>query len=476
MERHEIEHSEIAHHELIIIGGGPAGLAAAASAAQAGIECLLLDEQATPGGQIYRSVQTVPEQRAKLLGPDYQIGRELVLEFNASTAKYLPGTAIWNLSGNREIGILRDGRASLIRADRVIIASGAMERPVPFPGWTLPGVMPAGAGQILLKSSGLVPNDGLVLAGSGPLLLLIGWQYLQAGVNISAILDMAPPGNFWRALPHLPKALLAHRYIMKGLKYQWQLKRAGVRFFKGVSGLRAIGSDAIEAVEFDCRNAKRRIETSLLLSHFGVIPDSHLSGCAGCDHRWDAAQLCWRPVVDEWGNSSLDGIAIAGDGAGIRGAVAARHAGHLAGLESARVLGRMSTAQRDDAGREDRRWLNDDLRVRPFLEEMFRPPPELLTKPDDETLICRCEEINAGEVREAIRAGHHDTNQIKFLTRCGMGPCQGRQCNNAVSQLVAHELNVDMTTAGGYRVRPPIRPLSIAQLAALEGGEAGDAG
>ncbi len=184
-------------HELIIVGGGPAGLAAATTAAQAGIECLLVDEQATPGGQIYRAVQTISEQRAKLLGPDYQTGRELVLQFNASGAKFLSGTTLWNLSGNREIGILREGQASLMRAERVIIASGAMERPVPFPGWTLPGVMPTGAGQILLKSSGLVPNDGLVLAGTGPLLLLLAWQYLRAGVKIGAILDMAPSGNFW---------------------------------------------------------------------------------------------------------------------------------------------------------------------------------------------------------------------------------------------------------------------------------------
>ena len=152
------------HHELIVVGGGPAGLAAAASAAQAGIECVLVDEQATPGGQIYRSVQNIPEQRAKLIGPDYQYGRELVMQFNASGAKLQSGTTLWNLGGNRELGILREGRASLLRAERVLIASGAMERPVPFPGWTLPGVMTAGAGQILLKSAGLVPKDGLVLA------------------------------------------------------------------------------------------------------------------------------------------------------------------------------------------------------------------------------------------------------------------------------------------------------------------------
>lgn len=461
-------------HELVIIGGGPAGLAAAATAAQAGVECLLIDEQATPGGQIYRAVGTIPEQRATLLGPDYQCGRELVEQFNDSGAGYLPGTTLWNLNGQRQIGILREGQASLMSADRIIIASGAMERPVPFPGWTLPGVMTAGAGQILLKSSGLVPGDGLVLAGVGPLLLLLAWQYLHAGVTIHAILDMAPAGNFWRALPHLPSALLTHRYILKGLRYQLELKRAGVRFFKGVTDLSAVGGDSIEAVEFTHRNGRQRIETPLLLSHFGVIPDSHLSRCAGCDHHWNSAQLCWRPVTDEWGNSSLEGIAVVGDGAGIGGAVAARHAGRVAGFESVRALGRMDAKQRDEAAREDQRWMKDDLRVRPFLEALFRPPSALLSEPKDETLVCRCEEISAGAIRSAIRAGHEDANQIKFLTRCGMGPCQGRQCDNSVSQLVARELGVDTMVAGGYRIRPPIRPLTIEQLAALEVGRASE--
>jgi len=461
-------------YELVVIGAGPAGLAAAASAAKAGVECLLLDEQATPGGQIYRSVESVPEQRANLLGPDYRHGRKLVSEFRQSGAAYAPGTSVWNLTSQREIGIVRDGHASLIRAKRIIIASGAFERPVPFPGWTLPGVMPAGAAQILLKSSALIPDDGVVLAGTGPLLLLLAWQYLNAGIDIRAVLDVAPTGNFWRALAYLPKALMAHHYIVKGLRYQTRIKLAGVPYFKGVSDIRAVGGKAIEAVEFDYRYARKRIQTPLLLTHFGVIPDTHLSRCAGCKHNWDPAELCWQPETDEWGDSSVPGITVAGDCAGIGGAIAARHAGRLAGLHSAFALGRLTESQRGHASREDRRWLNDDLRVRPFLEAVFRPPAELLDQPDDTTMICRCEEISAAEIREAIRAGHQDVNQVKFFTRCGMGPCQGRQCNNAVCHLVARELNVDMADADGYRIRPPIRPLSIGQLADLGEGGSGN--
>ena len=458
------------HHELVIIGGGPAGLAAAARAAQAGVEALLIDEQATPGGQIYRAVGTIPEQRAALLGSDYQYGVTLLEQFQASGAAYLPNTTLWNLTGQRELGILHNGQASRMTANRVIIASGAMERPVPFPGWTLPGVMTAGAGQILMKSSGIVPKAGVVLAGSGPLLLLLAWQYMRAGVKIHGVLEMAPAANFWQALPYLPGALLAHHYILKGLRYQLALKKAGVKFYKHVSSLRALGSDSIEAVEFVQRQKTRRIETPLLLTHFGVIPDNHLSRCAGCEHYWDNKQLCWRPLKDEWGNSSIAGIAIVGDGSGIGGAVAARHAGYIAGVESARALGRIDEKQRDETAREDQRWMHEDLRVRPFLEALFRPPAALLQQPDDETLLCRCEEITAGDIRRAIREGHDDSNQIKFLTRCGMGPCQGRQCDSAVSQLLAHELNKTMDDVGAYRIRPPIRPLTLAQLAALDEG------
>jgi len=284
---------------------------------------------------------------------------------------------------------------------------------------------------------------------------------------------MAPSSNFWNALPHLPGALLTHRYILKGLRYQLALKRAGVRFFKGVTDLHAVGGESLEAVEFTHGNGRQRIESPLLLSHFGVIPDSHLSRCAGCDHHWDSAQLCWRPVTDDWGNSSREGIAIVGDGAGIGGAIAARHAGRVAGFESVHALGRMNARLREAAAFEDQRWMNDDLRVRPFLEAMFQPPSAVLSEPKDETLVCRCEEISAGAIRSAIRAGHQDANQIKFLTRCGMGPCQGRQCDNSVSQLVAHELGEDTMVAGGYRIRPPIRPLTIEQLAALN-DEQGD--
>ncbi|MEA2093939.1 MAG: FAD-dependent oxidoreductase, partial [Pseudomonadota bacterium] len=163
------------HYPLVIIGAGPAGLAAAVVATEHGLDVALLDEQPTPGGQIYRAMESIPAARAELLGTEYQRGRDLVSAFRDSGVEYFPDTQVWSLNHPREIGLLRGNTPAMITADQVLLANGAMERPVPFPGWTLPGVMNAGAGQILFKSHGIVPAAGVVLAGSGPLLLLLAW-------------------------------------------------------------------------------------------------------------------------------------------------------------------------------------------------------------------------------------------------------------------------------------------------------------
>ena len=134
--------------QLIIIGAGPAGFSAAIEATNLGLDVLLLDEQSGPGGQIYRGASNTPAERSALLGKDFQRGEKLVAKFLDSGAEYWPGTSVWSLNGDRQLGIIRDGKASRLQAEHIIIAGGAMERPVPFPGWTLPGVMNAGAAQI----------------------------------------------------------------------------------------------------------------------------------------------------------------------------------------------------------------------------------------------------------------------------------------------------------------------------------------
>ena len=456
------------HYSIVIIGAGPAGLAAAATAADLGVEVGLLDEQPAPGGQIYRNIEAIPENTSKYLGNEYQRGASLVHAVRESSVHYLNETSVWSLDSKGEIGILHNGEAKLITADQVLIATGAQERPVPFPGWTLPGVMNAGAGQILLKQSGIVPDNGVVLAGSGPLLLLLAWQYQRAGVEVKAVLDTQPLSNWFRAAPHLPKALLAHHYITKGLAYKRELKAAGIRTQHGIKDLRATGGDKIHAVEYICRNKLERIETPLLLVHFGLIPQIHLSQAAGCEHDWNDKQLCWQPVTDKWGSTDIDTISVAGDGSGIGGARTAEHAGRLAAFNMACRLGHISPKRRDKLAKKDLRWMKDDLLIRPFLDAMFRPPKTMLRHPTNEEILCRCEEVTAGDIRRALDEGHRSPNEVKFFTRCGMGPCQGRQCASSVAQLIAYETRANPEKVQPYRVRTPVKPVNIKQMAVLK--------
>jgi len=459
------------HYQLVIIGAGPAGMSAATLAADHGVDVALLDEQAAPGGQIYRAMESIPDQRADLLGDEYQHGRKIVSAFRDSTVDYLTNSQAWSLNSKGEIGLLQEGKAHIISADQVLLANGAMERPVPFPGWTLPGVMNAGAGQILFKSHGIVPDDGVVLAGSGPLLLLLAWQYMHAGVKIKALIDLTPMRNHLRALPRLPRAILAGHYLIKGLVYKKDLKQAGISTLHNVSELRAEGDECLTSVSFRHKSRQRIIETDLLLIHFGLIPNAHLSRAAGCQYDWDRSQQCWRPQLDGWGRSSIDGILIAGDGAGIGGARTAEHAGRLAALQATHALCLIGQDERDRLARDDRKWMHEDLHIRPFLESFFHIPRKLLRVPDDDTIVCRCEEVTAGDIRKAVADGHSDSNQVKFLTRCGMGPCQGRQCAEAVAHIVAAAGGEKVAKGGHYRGRPPVTPLTLGQLAGLYPGE-----
>lgn len=456
------------HYDLVIIGAGPAGQAAAIAAAKHQVTVAVFDEQPGLGGQIYRNIESTPKERAVLLGKDYMHGKVLADAFRNANIEYYPNSQIWTLDGRYEIGVLHNQKNQIIQADTVILATGAMERPLPFPGWTLPGVMYAGAGQILLKSAGVAPVGPVVLVGSGPLLLLLATQYIKAGVEIKAVLDTTPWQNYLLALLNLPRALLNYAYLIKGFNFQWQLKKNHIPVFFGVKNFQAEGGEALESIAFAHKGQNKSLKADLLLTHFGVIPNVWLSQTAGCEHVWDARQFCWRPKLDIWGNSSKKGLLIAGDGAGIDGAKAAEASGKLASLEALLQLGAINQAQRDESASLHFQNKRKERHIRPFLERLFKIPDYLIKQVPDSTLLCRCEEISAQQIKTAITEEHSDSNAIKFLLRCGMGPCQGRQCALPVTTFSAACSRKKVPEIGHYRGRPPVSPLTLEQLAALE--------
>jgi len=463
--------------DLAIVGAGPAGMAAAITARSLGLACVVLDEQSEPGGQIYRSVERVAWQRPRLfdvLGEDYAAGLDLVRAFRASGAEHRPGTSVWQVDGERRVYTLTAEGASSFTAGRVLIATGAMERPMPVPGWTLPGVMTCGAAQVLLKSAGVVPEGRVVLAGAGPLLILLAWQLLRAGVRVTSVLETMPSANFRRAAGGLLGALRAPGYLGKGMQMVRSLAAAGIPIRRSVTGLAIVGDDRVRGVACTVAGARVEEAADLVLLHQGVVPNGNLALAMRCEHHWDDVQRAFRPRADAWGASSVEGVLLAGDCAGIGGARAAEHAGRIAALEAARQLGRIDAATRDARAREARRELDRHLRARPFLDVLYRPADETVVPRDDATVVCRCEEVTAGEIRRIVAQGCPGPNQMKAFARCGMGPCQGRECGLTVVELIAQARGRSPGEIGYYRIRPPVLPLTLGELASLATPGVGD--
>jgi NADPH-dependent 2,4-dienoyl-CoA reductase/sulfur reductase-like enzyme len=450
--------------DVVIVGAGPAGMAAALHLHGLGIRVRVLDDQASPGGQIYRGIQQVPAARGALLGPDYLAGAARVREFLASGIDYVPLASVWLLTAERELHYRAAGLSRRVQARAVLLCCGAYERPMPIPGWTLPGVMTAGAGQIQLKSAGQVPAAPVILAGSGPLLYLLAWQYLHAGVAIAALVDTATFADGLRALRYLPRALGNVRQLAKGLGLLRAIRGAGVPWFRAASDLRVEGHTRAEGLRFVSAGRSYHLPGSLILLHQGVVPNTQPTLALQAAHRWDEPRQCWVAEQSAWGELNVPGYFVAGDGAGIEGAEAAALQGRVAAIGIALALQRINAEEAADRARPWRRRLARVQRARPFLDALYRPQPAYLA-PADSTIVCRCEEVTAAAIRQYAALGCLGPNQAKAYGRCGMGPCQGRQCGLAVTRLLADARGVSPAEVGYYRIRPPLTPISLAELA-----------
>ncbi|HZM44148.1 MAG TPA: NAD(P)/FAD-dependent oxidoreductase [Burkholderiales bacterium] len=459
-----------APYDLAIVGAGPAGLAAAVTASDLGLKTIVFDEQPEPGGQIYRGIERVATTRTvhlPILGDDYAAGLGLVRRFRASRIYYRAQSAVWQI--DRDLTVrYRDARGvSSTAAKQVLIATGALERPMPVPGWTLPGVMTCGAAQVLLKTAALVPGGNIVLAGSGPLLYLLASQLLRAEVKLAAVLETKT--HLGSAILHWLAFVRSPGYLAKGLSMMGALRSAGVPIRRGVRGLRVTGKDRAEGVEYEADGVRRAEPADFVLLHQGVVPNVNLALSLRCEHVWDERARCFRPRLDAWGATSVPGVLIAGDGGGIIGAKASEYSGTLAALAAAAAVGRISAAERDSRATEFRPDLERHLNARPFLEALYRPEQEYVAPRHPETIVCRCEEVTAGQIRRLVTEQNcPGPNQMKAFVRCGMGPCQGRLCGLTVTELIAECRGVPQQEVGYYRIRPPVKPVTVGDLASLD--------
>ncbi len=447
--------SEASSPKIVIVGAGPAGIRAAATLVEAGLHPVVIDEGHRAGGQIYRRppagfVRT-PEQ---LYGPEAAKARALHVLFDRLAEKgrltHCPRSSIIAVHEGR-LHVLGEGGVQVIGYDRLILATGASDRVAPVPGWQSAGVYSLGAAQIALKAQGVALGRRIVLIGSGPLLTLVGVQLLKAGADVAAVLDTSP----WRQQMQGFTGLAARPVVaLRGLALR---ARLGGRYHAGVT-LEQIEVDAsgVTATRWRDAGGRQRITPCDMVGMgWHLRAETHLADLAGCAFAYDGQWQQWLPKIDEMGRAG-NGIYLAGDGARLLGADGAEIAGRLAAAACLADLGYPAPSASADLRRLARlkRFARGLARAFPWPAAMVRTLP-------DETVVCRCENVTAGAVREGADFGGGEANRVKSLSRAGMGRCQGRYCQLAAVELVAAQVGCAPDAVGRFRGQAPVRPAPV---------------
>jgi D-hydroxyproline dehydrogenase subunit alpha len=455
---------------LVIVGAGPAGLAAAVEAAHQGAFVTLIDEASRPGGQIYR--QGPPElTRIDIVDPgETKRKKRLFDAFDRMQIRidYRPNTSAYALFGPGELHVASGDRTEVLPADAIVLANGVREVAMPFPGWTTPGVMYAGGAQSLIKSQRTLPGRSVVVAGSGPLPIIVAAQILRAGGNIAGFAPLHP---VTAGAGNLTGLWCGREIVLEGLRYLATVMRARLPRFTGFVPIRALGTESLEGVvlaRHDAegrvkRGSEREVPCDALVINYGFAANSELAAMAGVRMRHEEAIGGWLPQADTYGQTSVPGIFVAGDVAGLRGALVAETEGRLIGAAAA-----SAPASLIDPGFR-RHWRKALARRRKLCEfqkvvrAMLRLPRPLWAIADDETIVCRCESVTLGDLRFAFAAGHLAPNTIKRSTRAAMGWCGGRTCLPMIAALA--ELHAGAAPSQMMTARPLARPVALAALA-----------
>jgi NADPH-dependent 2,4-dienoyl-CoA reductase/sulfur reductase-like enzyme len=410
--------------ELVVVGAGPAGLSAAVAAADAGVRVLVVDRGVLPGGQYLRQSSVHPKT------PPAVIRRALAYE----RIEFLLSHEIWRAApGVLEVADV-DGRGTrTLRPAAIVLATGAYDKVVPFPGWELPGVVTIGGAQAQLKGLDQRIGRRVLVAGTGPLLLSLAASLAAAGVEVVAVADPVRP-RAW--LSHLPTVLRAPRKLLQAAVYRGRLAWHRVPVWSGWRVEEITREGTVMIAKLACGRNERAVTVDAVAVGHGFTPQVELASVLGCALLVDPRDGSAIAQVDADQRTSQAGVFAAGELAGVGGADAAFATGTLAGLAAARHLGRLDEPAYQVASKPWRRRAAAARRFADALHEVHGIAPGWSAHVSDETVLCRCEGVTFGAARAAQALGADDPRALKLLTRAGMGPCQGRLCGHAAADLL----------------------------------------
>ncbi|MGI8418755.1 MAG: FAD-dependent oxidoreductase [Nakamurella sp.] len=464
-------------YAVLVIGGGPAGMSAAIATSEAGLRTLLVDERPTLGGQIFK--QPGPGFRVAdrgKLGRQWRFGRDLIDRAERSPAQVLMRTAVVDLEPGPDgwTAILHtDGEpVRALTVSRIIVAAGAHDRPVVFPGWTLPGVVTAGGLQTLAKTQRMLPGKRMVFAGSGPVALAFPAQLAGFGADIVVALEAGPTPRPVDVARVAGVARGNASLLRDAVQYRGQLLRHRIPLRYGRIVVRAEGDRRVQrvvhaAVDTNWRvqpGTEETVEADLLCLGYGFVSSPELLRLSGC--AFDDDEDLGGPVVrrDSWCRTTVSGIYAAGDGTGVEGSYVAIDEGTITGVAVAMDAARIDVGGAIRHTAPARRRLSRRRALTAATARMYRVGPGIYELAGDSTVVCRCEEVRTDHLDEAMaRVG--EISAVKAVTRAGMGPCQGRNCQRHIAAMLARRSGQPIGTLPIATPRMPVRPVPISAMA-----------
>jgi hydrogen cyanide synthase HcnB len=458
-------------YDVVVVGMGPAGMTAAVESAERGLRVAVFDENPRPGGQIYRQPPfEFKRSDGRTLGLKHQDGQRLIHRFNQLTGamELYQNSLIWGIFDGRELAFKRGQTCDGVSFNKLILCEGACERAVPFPGWTLPGIMTLGGIQKFILNQQVLPGQRVLLSGSGPLLLAVAAEVLKAGAQ-SLILCEA--SNMKGAFKLSMEMLNQEGLFVEALSYLIPILKRLIPVRRSHAIVAARGDGRVEAAEIarldddwkPVPGTEKTVQVDLVGLGFGFQPMARLCRLAGCRLVFDLNRRAFQPVLDSNMRTSVDNIYAAGDSTGIGGSKMALVEGRLAALHAVSELGVMTTDALDQAHSRLTREQKKISRYMSRLDEMFTPRSGIFSIVKKKTVVCRCEETTAGDVLGAIQMKHLNLNSIKKRTRLGMGPCQGKTCETIAVEL-GLRAGVSLSELEHLTIRPPITPIPMSVM------------
>jgi thioredoxin reductase/bacterioferritin-associated ferredoxin len=447
-------------YDVIVIGAGPSGVSAAIKCSKKSLKVLIIDSNENSGGQIYRAPpKSYVKKKEKSLKENL-----IQIKFSEELKKNNIDTAynhtVWQVSPGYKIDAFSEEGTIQWKTKNLIVATGTYEKIIPFEGWTTPGVIGLAACTVMLKSHQTLPGERIILAGNGPLLILVAYYVVKFGGKIEAIIDTSKKSHWLKSIFSL---VLSPQNFIQGITWMLKIIFSRIPIYSNSMVTKVTNEKNGISVEIkNIENKKlKKISTEVLAVGHGLTPSTDITRLLRVDHVYNELKGGWIAKIDKYFRSSAKGLYITGDGAGISGAVAAHDKGKLTAYA---ILFDENIIDEKEFKQETIQILRKLNRYEIFakgIANLNSTPKELINNIDENTILCRCEDITKKEIIHAIKKGAKNLNQIKSWTRFGMGPCQGRTCQYSVARVAADELDCKIEELGYLTGRSPIRPFPL---------------